>query len=113
MRCLATSRGKQRGLVAHGGRLDLGTGSNYSSVNMAFQGAVLALRYIPDEAIKANLRIALQGPPADVLSDPDMLIELGLEPLPVTTVARELANRGYVPPEGILEGKELLAWLRG
>ena len=58
-------------------------------------------------------RIALQGPPDDVLSDPDMLIELGLEPLPVTTVARELANRGYVPPEGILEGKELLAWLRG
>ena len=40
--------------------VDLGTGTNYSSVNMAFQGAVLAIRYIPDETIKANLRVALQ-----------------------------------------------------
>jgi energy-coupling factor transport system ATP-binding protein len=58
-------------------------------------------------------RIALQGPPVEVLSDPDRLVELGLEPLPVTTIARDLARRGYDPPEGVLDGKELLAWLGG
>jgi len=58
-------------------------------------------------------RVALQGPPAEVLSDPERLVALGLEPLPVTSVAAELKRRGFEVPAGILHGKELLAWLRG
>jgi hypothetical protein len=40
--------------------VNIGTGSNFSNYNMAFTGAWLALRYIDDEKVKTELRIALE-----------------------------------------------------
>lgn len=60
-----------------------------------------------------NGRVALQGPPEQVLSDPESLLSLGLEPLPVTIVAGELLKRGHRVPNGMLDEEELVAWLKG
>ena len=40
--------------------VDMGLGTNYSNVNMAFMGAWLALRYIADPQVRAVLREALE-----------------------------------------------------
>jgi energy-coupling factor transport system ATP-binding protein len=56
-------------------------------------------------------RVAAQGPPGAVLGDPDAVRGLGLDPLPVTLVARELEKTGHPTPPGILTVKELLEWL--
>lgn len=47
--------------IAAGNQLgvDLWWQTNYSAVNMAFQGAHLAIRYLPDDAVRAYLRYAI------------------------------------------------------
>lgn len=55
--------------------------------------------------------VALQGTPGQTLSDPSRARRLGLDPLPVTLVAREIASLGHSLPEGILDVKELISWL--
>jgi energy-coupling factor transport system ATP-binding protein len=57
-------------------------------------------------------RVAAVGAPAQVLADPSRAMELGLDPLPVTQVGKELAALGHRLPGGILTVEELLAWLR-
>jgi energy-coupling factor transport system ATP-binding protein len=80
------------------------------------QGAtVIAITHFMGEAARAERvialahgRIALDGPPADVFSDPLRLAELGLHLPPAAALARTL--RPYFPdlPEGILNTTELL-----
>jgi energy-coupling factor transport system ATP-binding protein len=80
------------------------------------QGAtVIAITHFMGEAARAERvialahgRVALDGPPADVFSDPLRLAELGLHLPPAAALARTL--RPYLPelPEGILNTTELL-----
>lgn len=56
-------------------------------------------------------RVAAVGPPAEVLCDPDGVAAMGLDPLPVTLVARELGLLGHPAPPDLLTVKELLSWL--
>lgn len=55
--------------------------------------------------------VAASGPPAEVLRDPYTVAAMGLEPLPVTLVAKELGLLGCPPPPDVLTAKELLSWL--
>jgi energy-coupling factor transport system ATP-binding protein len=55
--------------------------------------------------------VADEGAPADVLSSPDEVRGLGLRPLEVTVVIRELATLGHRVPAGVLDIEELLSWL--
>ncbi|MBN2168387.1 MAG: ATP-binding cassette domain-containing protein [Actinobacteria bacterium] len=81
---------------------------------------VIHVTHFLEEAIDADEvlvldrgRIGLRGKPEDVISNPDRMLENGLEPLPVTMVASELESLGTRPgPGGILTVKELMAWLK-
>ncbi len=80
---------------------------------------VVHVTHFISEAVRADEvvvlddgRVALQGPPGEVLSDPGRLESLGLEPLPVTLVVSELSSRGREVPAGTIEPQELLSWLR-
>ncbi len=55
--------------------------------------------------------VAGRGAPAEVLSDPVRLRELGLDPLAVTLVAYELRRAGHQVPGDVLDVKELVSWL--
>lgn len=57
-------------------------------------------------------RVVRSGTPGEVLSDPTGVLELGLDPLPATSVAKELAALGHHPGENVLTPKELLLWSR-
>ncbi|MBN1289356.1 MAG: ATP-binding cassette domain-containing protein [Actinobacteria bacterium] len=57
--------------------------------------------------------IALRGKPEDVISNPGRMLDMGLEPLPVTMVAKELQCLGTgAGPGSILTVEELMSWLR-
>jgi energy-coupling factor transport system ATP-binding protein len=59
-----------------------------------------------------NGRVRAEGAPGDVLYDPVKVSEMGLDPLPVTIVAREMSAMGYPPPGPVLTVEELLACIR-
>jgi energy-coupling factor transport system ATP-binding protein len=54
-------------------------------------------------------RVRAEGVPADVLYDPVKVIEMGLDPLPVTLVAREMSAMGRPPAGPVLTVEELLS----
>ncbi len=56
-------------------------------------------------------RIAALGAPEATLGDPLRVRALGLDPLAVTVVARELAKLGHPIPERTLTVEEMLSWL--
>ncbi|MBU4195104.1 MAG: ATP-binding cassette domain-containing protein [Actinobacteria bacterium] len=57
-------------------------------------------------------RVAGGGPPGELLSDPTRVRDLGLDPLPATMVARELATLGHIMDGDVLTAEELLQWSR-
>lgn len=57
-------------------------------------------------------RIAGTGPPGELLSDPTHVRNFGLNPLPATMVAEELAALGHHAGGDILTAEELLLWSR-
>lgn len=56
-----------------------------------------------------NGRVRAEGVPADVLYDPAKVSEMGLDPLPVTIVAREMSAMGHPPAGPVLTVEELLS----
>jgi energy-coupling factor transport system ATP-binding protein len=59
-----------------------------------------------------NGRVRVEGAPGDVLFDPAKVSEMGLDPLPVTMVAREMTAMGCPLPGPVLTVEELLACIR-
>lgn len=56
-------------------------------------------------------RLAAEGTPAEVLCEPLRVRAMGMDPLPVTVVAGELARLGHPHPGPVLTVRELLSWL--
>jgi len=54
-------------------------------------------------------RVREEGVPADVLYDPEKVSDMGLDPLPVTVVAREMSSMGHPPAGPVLTVEELLS----
>jgi len=57
-------------------------------------------------------QIAGTGSPGELLSDPTQVRDFGLDPLPATMVAEELAALGHHAGGDILTAEELLLWSR-
>jgi len=59
-----------------------------------------------------NGRVRAEGAPSDILYDPVSVRDMGLDPLPVTSVAREMSAIGHPPDRPVLTVEELLSCIR-
>ena len=57
-------------------------------------------------------RVTAESAPPDILFDPDKVRELGLDPLPVTLVAKEMSALGHPPAGPVLTVEELISCIR-
>lgn len=80
---------------------------------------IIHITHFLEEAVNAdeviildNGKIGLQGAPEDVLHNPDLVLDMGLEPLPVTLVTREIRTSSDYSIGNLLTVKELLSWLK-
>ena len=79
---------------------------------------IIHVTHFLEEAVTADEVVVLEsgavaerGSPSSVLGNPERLRALGLEPLPVSVVTRELERIGHRLPRGVLTAGELVAWL--